>query len=65
MLIDNYHGEKIDWDSLFAKKDSYIKLQKSGKIIDSCEGCMYLEKRIWNGKHYINTINIKGLQKFI
>lgn len=59
-LIKNYQGEKIDWNNFFALKDKLINLQKQGKTIPYCRGCLYLENKNWENEHYINTININN-----
>lgn len=59
-LIDNYHGQKIDWDDFFRKTNRLREIQKSGNTVPSCEGCIYLEKKLWNDENYINTININN-----
>ncbi len=41
VLIENYHGEMIDWESLFEKKQQRINNQKQ-KTIYECEGCYHL-----------------------
>ena len=60
VLIDNYHGQKIDWDDFFRKTNRLREIQKSGNTVPSCEGCIYLEKKLWNDENYINTININN-----
>ncbi len=41
VLINNYHGEMIDWNNLFDKKAERIAAQKQKTIYD-CEGCYHL-----------------------
>ncbi|MBQ4123447.1 radical SAM protein [bacterium] len=41
ILIENYHGEPINWDLLFEKKQERIQKQKESTIYD-CEGCYHL-----------------------
>ena len=35
-------------------------LQKEGKSIPQCIGCVYLEKKNWGNQKYINSININN-----
>lgn len=41
VLIENYHGQEIDWEKLFEKKDNRINKQKQSTIYE-CEGCYHL-----------------------
>lgn len=41
ILIENYHGEQINWEELFNKKAQRITCQKEKTIYD-CEGCYHL-----------------------
>ena len=41
LLIDNYNGEPIDWEYLFAIKAKRIAAQKI-KTIHECENCYHL-----------------------
>ncbi len=41
ILIDNYHGQPIDWNMLFDIKAKRIEKQKE-KTIYECEGCYHL-----------------------
>ena len=56
MLIENYHGEKINWDKFFEKKREYREIQKSGKTVDGCRGCIFLKERYWPQVDYIDSI---------
>lgn len=57
-LIDNYYGEKIDWDKLFEDKNKLREQHKKGQILPGCEGCYNLEDRAWDGENYIDNIFI-------
>lgn len=41
ILLENYHGEQIDWEKLFEVKAKRIACQKEKTIYD-CEGCYHL-----------------------
>ena len=60
ILIPNYKGEKINWDDFFTIKEKIQNLQKEGKSIPQCQGCIYLEKKLWDEDKYINSININN-----
>ncbi len=47
ILIENYHGEEIDWENLFATKAQRIKdFQK--EIIFDCQGCYKIDDYTFN-----------------
>lgn len=56
VLVDNYHGEKIDWSELFEKKRNLINLQKQGKTADFCKSCVYQESYDWDDDDSINCL---------
>lgn len=41
VIFENYHGEPINWDDFFAKKEQRIAAQQE-KDIDECECCHHL-----------------------
>lgn len=41
LLLENYHGELIDWENLFKIKAKRIEAQKQATIYD-CDGCYHL-----------------------
>lgn len=59
-LIDNYTGQKIDWQKFFKIKNRLRKIQKEGKTIPYCEGCIYLHEEEWNQSNIIHSININN-----
>ena len=60
ILIQNYNGQEINWEEFFKIKQNIINLQKEGKSISQCEGCIYLEKKEWGNEQYISAININN-----
>lgn len=54
ILIDNYHGETIDWNKFFKEKRKMRELNKKGIILERCRGCFFLKEREWDDEDYIN-----------
>jgi len=46
-VIEDYHGEPIDWDKFFAFKNEIKEMHKNGQTYHKCEGCLYLESKDW------------------
>lgn len=44
VLIKNYAGGQIDWDSLFKYKAKIREELKQGKVSPQCNGCFYLKE---------------------
>ncbi len=59
-LINNYNGQKIDWKEFFKIKNQLREIQKSGKTIPYCKGCIYLHEEDWNQENIIHSININN-----
>lgn len=57
-LVENYYGEKINWEEIIAKKKELRASHQAGKILPSCEGCFNLEEAEWDKRDYINCIHI-------
>lgn len=47
LFQDNYHGEILDWDKIFAQKREHRKLHREGKILPECVGCQILKEKEW------------------
>lgn len=62
-LIENYNGEKIDWDDLLAKKQKLKELNKNGVILPACKNCIYLEKKKWDEEVFIDHITLNHWSK--
>jgi len=60
ILLPDYKGEKINWESFFNITDKLRDIQKNGNTVPQCQGCIYLENKKWDNEHYINTININN-----
>ncbi len=59
VVQDNYKGEPVDWDKLFAFKKMMKDMHKRGEIYPKCEGCIYLKEQDWNDNHTkISMINL-------
>ncbi len=59
IVRDNYKGEPVDWDELFAFKQMIKDIHKQGKIYPKCEGCIYLKEQNWDDNHTkISMINL-------
>jgi sulfatase maturation enzyme AslB (radical SAM superfamily) len=56
IIIDNYNGEKIDWEKMFVLKREMRNIQKSGEIVEKCVGCEFLQKREWDDDDYIDQL---------
>lgn len=62
-LINNYNGEKIDWNA-FLKIKQYVKNEfKKGDIPFQCKNCIYLKKDEWSNENYIQAVNINNWVK--
>ncbi len=55
ILIKDYNGEMIDWETIFKIKEERIEKQKI-KTIDECEGCYMLSQVPFEHKRYISQI---------
>lgn len=59
-ILENYHGEVIDFKKFFAVKKKYRNQMKKGEIIPECKNCVYLQKKEWDDKDYISFINFNN-----
>ena len=60
ILIENYHGEEIDWENLFATKAQRIKdFQK--EIIFDCQGCYKIDDYTFNQTKKISEFTLSKL----
>ncbi len=58
MQIDNYHGELINWEDFFKKRNELRLQARNGIIPDKCKGCYYLKENDWNEDNYIDEVLI-------
>ncbi len=58
MIFEDYHGKKIDWNEFFRIKQAYRDIQKSGRTVEGCVGCVFLEEKEWLQEDYIDHIII-------
>lgn len=63
VLIDNYHGEKINWGNLFRLINERKENFKKGIIPPSCQNCYWLEEKEWSEENYINQIYISHFER--
>lgn len=56
ILLENYHGEMIDWEKLFDKKAERVAQQKEKTIYD-CEGCYRLAEYNFIGDRKISNFH--------
>lgn len=61
LLIENYNGESIDWQKIFAIKRERIERQKI-KTIPECEGCFYLREKEDTDENYISEIAFQQIK---
>lgn len=47
VLVDNFKGEKIDFNKIFTERENAIALLKQGDCPEYCKDCIGLEKRNW------------------
>lgn len=58
MQINNYHGELINWEDFFKKRNELRKNAQNGITPEKCEGCYYLKEQEWNDDDYIDEVLI-------
>ena len=58
LIRNNYVGQRINWDRIFAIKDMYRKFHKKGKIHANCINCPSLKEDRWNNDKYIDNLYI-------
>ncbi len=56
--INNYHGELINWDEIFANRKIMRENIKNGIVPEKCTGCYYLKENEWNSENYIDEVLI-------
>lgn len=59
IICDNYKGEPVDWDKVFAFKQMMKDMHKKGEVYHKCEGCIFLQEQDWDDDHTkISMINL-------
>lgn len=59
IIRDNYKGEPVDWDKVFAFKQMMKDMHKKGEVYHKCEGCIFLQEQNWDDDHTkISMINL-------
>lgn len=61
VLINNYNGEKIDWEKIFDIKRERIERQKI-HTIKECEGCYYLKEIEDTEEKYISEVAFQQIK---
>jgi molybdenum cofactor biosynthesis enzyme MoaA len=56
ILLENYHGEQIDWENLFNTKSKRIECQKQQTIQD-CLGCYHLNEYSFTNERKISEFH--------
>ncbi len=56
--IENYNGEPINWEEIFATRRKMREEHKKGNINPKCDGCYYLSKQKWNQNDYFDEVLI-------
>ena len=59
-IIDNFHGEILNWKKFFAIKRKYREQMKRGEMIPECKNCIYLQEKEWDNEDYISFINFNN-----
>ena len=57
-VIEDYHGETVDWDKFFAFKNMVKNIHKNGQTYHKCEGCIYLVEDEWEESDKFNFFNL-------
>lgn len=58
ILVENYKGESIDWDKIFARKKEIKELNKKNTPLDCCKNCIYMEERDWSEENFIDHLTL-------
>lgn len=58
LLFEDYKGEIISKEKLFAKMHEYSDCFKNGGCPKECIGCFQIKENDWNEENYINYITI-------
>ncbi len=58
ILFDNYNGEIIPKDKLFARMHEFSSQFKNGSCPKECENCFKIEEKDWDESEYIDYITI-------
>ena len=55
-VVNNYHGEPVDWDMVFEQKRKFREAHKAGNITPNCVGCTFLREYDWDDDDYIDRL---------
>ena len=55
-VVNDYHGEPVDWDKVFEQKRKYREAHKAGNITPNCVGCVFLQEKDWDDEDYIDRL---------
>lgn len=56
LLIENYNGEKINWEVIKEHKRKRRELHKKNLFPKPCKGCVYLFEKDWDEDFYIDHL---------
>lgn len=62
-IIDNYHGEKIDWAKVMEAKRQKREAHKRGEFSPCCQNCVHCREEEWDENEYLNQIFISHWTK--
>ncbi len=62
-ILNNYHGEKIDWQRVIDIKNQKREAHKRGEFSSCCKNCPSLREQDWPEENYINQIFISHFTK--
>lgn len=62
-ILNNYHGEKIDWQHVIDIKNKKREAHKRGEYSPCCKNCPHLREQDWPEENYINQIFISHFTK--
>lgn len=61
--LEDYHGEKIDFQDYERRRNEYLEMFKSGTIPEPCQNCSHCQEQEWNEKIGFNFISISTRTK--
>lgn len=62
-ILMKYNGQDFDFTKIFKIKEKIRRHNRSGKVYQSCEGCLNLIEKEWNKENYIDHLNFDNITK--